>query len=399
MPLEALVPTIDDRRYDDIVTELRARVARYTPEWTPDADSLWSDLNDSDPGITLAQLFAWLSDMLLYRMGRVPELNYIKFLELIGVELIAAQPAAAEITFVVDDTWPEPIVLVPPRVQVAAAASEGPPVVFETERALTAVACLLTSVQAYDAAAYRDATEANANGGVGFQPFGETPRDDGAFVLGFAFPAGHKNENDFPPLSLDLAFWAADTPGAPRTVHCEPLVTSAFAPAKLVWEAFDGNLWQPCDTFNDETLALTRSGHLVVRIPAKLKLARAYVGTYDSLDPVTGTTRPPLFWIRARLTRTQYERAPTLLAVRTNTVPALQAQTVLREVLGGSNGGRNQKFQLENAPVLTGSVRVQIDDGTGPRPWRIVDDLFGSGPRTRISSSMPRPAKSLRETG
>src|SRR5438105_4461875 len=173
MPLEALVPSIDDRRYDDIVAELRARIARYTPEWTPDAEALWSDVNDSDPGVTLAQLFAWLSDMLLYRMGRVPELNYIKFLQLIGIELTPAQPAAAEITFAVDDTWPDPVVLVPPRVQVGATADEGPPIVFETERALTAVACRLTSVQAYDAAAYRDATEPNANGGVGFLPFGE----------------------------------------------------------------------------------------------------------------------------------------------------------------------------------------------------------------------------------
>src|SRR5688572_32858076 len=112
MPLASNFPRIDDRRFDDLVAELRTRIPRYTPEWT--------DLNDSDPGITLAQLFAWLSDMLLYRMGRVPELNYIKFLELIGVELTTAQPAAADITFAVDDTWPQATVLVPRRIQVSA---------------------------------------------------------------------------------------------------------------------------------------------------------------------------------------------------------------------------------------------------------------------------------------
>ena len=381
MPLEAKLPSIDDRRYDDIVAELRARIARYTPEWTPERDSLWSDLNDSDPGITLAQLFAWLSDMLLYRMGRVPELNYIKFLQLIGIELTSAQPAAAEITFAVDDTWPQASVLVPRRVQVAAAAEEGPPLVFETERPLTAVACGLQSVQSYYAGTYRDATNANEQATVGFLPFGETPRDDAALVLGFGFPAGHPNEQDFPALSLDLAFWVADPPNVPRMIHCEPLGTKTFASAKLVWEGFDGTSWQRCDAFNDETLALMRSGHLVVRIAANLNLERAFVGTYVKIDPVTGEERPPLFWLRARLTRTQYARAPRLLAVRTNTAPALQVQTVEREILGGSTGARNQRFQLENAPVLKGSVRIQIDDGTGAREWTIVDDLFGSGPK------------------
>ena len=55
-----------EKRFDDIVTEARTRIPRYTPEWT--------DLNDNDPGITLVQLFAWMSDMLLYRLGQVPEL-------------------------------------------------------------------------------------------------------------------------------------------------------------------------------------------------------------------------------------------------------------------------------------------------------------------------------------
>ena len=79
MPLEDHLPQIDDRRYDDIVAEVRTRIARYTPEWQP----VWTDLNDSDPGITIVQVFAWLSEMLMYRMAQVPKLNYLKFLELI----------------------------------------------------------------------------------------------------------------------------------------------------------------------------------------------------------------------------------------------------------------------------------------------------------------------------
>ena len=51
---------IDDRSYDSLLAEVRTRIARYTPEWTP----VWTDVNDNDPGITMVQVFAWLAEML-----------------------------------------------------------------------------------------------------------------------------------------------------------------------------------------------------------------------------------------------------------------------------------------------------------------------------------------------
>lgn len=394
MPLTDALPVIDDRKYDDLVAELRTRIARYTPEWKP----VWSDLNDSDPGITLAQLFAWLSEMMLYRMNRVPQLNYIKFLQLIGIELAPALPARAEIAFTVAPTWNQASVLVPPRVQVSATGDDGKPVVFETERALTALACTLQAVQSYDAAAYSDLTAANAvysdpdvanasaESGSAFAPFSDLPRDDCALLLGLGFPAGHLNFDTFPSLTLDFAVTAADDPQQGRSVDCGPASTRAYASARLQWEGWDGALWQALDALSDETLALTRSGHLLVRVPANVKLARAFIGTYDALDPLTKQPRPPLFWLRARLVRTQFERTPRLRAIRTNTVPALQAQTVLNEVLGGSSGARHQTFQLDNQPVIKGSLTVTIDDGTagGPRAWATVDDLIGAAPTDEV---------------
>ena len=77
MALADHLPVIDDRSFDDLVAEARTRIPRYTREWT--------DFNDGDPGFALVELFAWLSELLLFRMNEVPELNYIKFLELIGI--------------------------------------------------------------------------------------------------------------------------------------------------------------------------------------------------------------------------------------------------------------------------------------------------------------------------
>lgn len=380
MPLKDAIPVIDDRRYADIVAEIRTRIPRYTPEWRPQ----WSDLNDSDPGMILAQTFAWLSEMLLFRMERVPELQYLKFLQLIGIELLPAQPATAEITFTVADSVTTPTVAVPPRTQVSTASDDGPPIVFETERPLTAVTAQLRAVQAYDGANYEDATAANADpaaSNTGFFPFGEAPRDGAALVLGFGFADAYPTPDVFPRVSIDLAVFTTEAQGASRMTQCVTAATRAFAAAKLQWEGFDGTEWQRLDGLNDETLAFTRPGHVVIRVPAALSLQRDYLGEYDAIDPVTKQPRPPLFWIRARLTQSQYERPPQLSAVRTNTVPIIQAQTVNGEVLGGTSGARNQAWQLENTPVLKGSLHVQINEGPGEawREWAVVDDLFGSG--------------------
>lgn len=397
MPLKDALPVIDDRRYDDILAEIRSRIARYTPEWKPD----WSDVNDNDPGMILARVFAWLSEMLLFRMARVPQLNYVKFLELIGIELMPAMPARAELSFSVDESSGQASVIVPPRTQVSTPADDGPPIVFETERPLTAVGCKLLAVQSYDGVVYRDLTEANDKvspirndqGPAGFAPFGDAPRDAAALVLGLGFPAAYPTPDQFPTLSLDLAFWNLGQPSGSLSVQCAPQ-TRAYAAATIAWEAWDGTDWRPVDTLGDETLALTRSGHIVLRINAGLGLKPAFLGEYDGTDPITKQPRDPLFWLRARLTRTQYERTPRLLAVRTNTVPALEAQTVQGEILGGTTGARNQGFQIENTPVIKDSLRIEIDEGIAEdpsaapgstaRPWRIVEDLFGAGPTDKV---------------
>ena len=89
MPLEAQTPRLDERTAEQIFLELRERIPVYAPEWT--------DYNESDPGITLLQLFAWLSESMLYQMNRVPERMYLKFLHLLQLELRPAQPATAHL--------------------------------------------------------------------------------------------------------------------------------------------------------------------------------------------------------------------------------------------------------------------------------------------------------------
>src|SRR5215475_2973554 len=76
MPLQ--LPNLDDRRYADLVEEARTLIPTYAPEWT--------NHNPSDPGITLIELFAFLSEMLLYRLNRVTAANILSFLKLLNGE-------------------------------------------------------------------------------------------------------------------------------------------------------------------------------------------------------------------------------------------------------------------------------------------------------------------------
>lgn len=355
MPLNDALPQIDDRQFESLLAEVRTRIPRYTPEWT--------DLNDNEPGITMLQVFAWLAEMLTYRMNKVPELSYIKFLQLVGIELQPAEPALAEITFPVLTTHPQPFVIVPPRTQVAAEAPEGgPPIIFETDRAVVALTAKLASIISVDGPLSSDVTKDNDEAAQGFEPFG-TAADDNALMLGFDFAS------EFPAVELDLAVTAATDGAAPRVLRCGLPDAASFPSARIKWECWDGTLWRPLTLLNDGTLGFTRSGHVTLRTPAK---------TLVKSGIPAGS--PPRFWIRARLENSQYERPPRLLAIRTSTAAARQAETIGDEVLDGSNGSPNQVFRLSAAPVLAGSLRLEIDEGEGFEPWQSVDDLFGSGP-------------------
>ena len=140
-------------------------------------------------------------------MSKVPELNYMKFLQLLGIELNPAEPAQAEITFPVKPDHPEPFVIVPARTQVTAEAPDGgPPLVFETERALTALTASLASVQAFDGYAFTDVTRENQEATQGFQPFGPLANDDSALLLGFAYDDSSLLV-EFPQVEVNLAVW------------------------------------------------------------------------------------------------------------------------------------------------------------------------------------------------
>src|SRR5512142_153953 len=137
MPLPT--PNLDDRRFQDFVDDAKRLVQQRCPEWT--------DHNVSDPGVTLIETFAMMLDQVMYRLNRVPELHYLRFLELIGVRPYPPTAASTDLTFWLSSPARERI-RIAADTQVATVVSEGAaPVIFATDGDLVIPPVTLAHVQ------------------------------------------------------------------------------------------------------------------------------------------------------------------------------------------------------------------------------------------------------------
>ena len=364
MPLEAQTPRLDERTAEQIFLELRERIPVYAPEWT--------DYNESDPGITLLQLFAWLSESMLYQMNRVPERMYLKFLHLLQLELRPAQPATAHLSFTAATGVTE-LPALPPRTRVSLSATDGEDAIFETLAGLDLIPLELAHVLVYDGAAFAEWNVANAAGRPAWSPFGPTAQPGAALYLGFTPPEGTRPPRLFPQTMRFRVFLPAPTAGAPAVRAEGGLPLAVPPPVTLVWEYRPpgSRFWQELTTFRDESAAFTQEGYLEVEGPAD---ADAF--------PVDAVTDPHV-WLRCRLVAGVYPAgtAPLIAAIRPNVVAAEQLSTVRDEILGDSDGRPDQRFTLRRTPVQRDSLALHVrrldDEGNGVR-WTRVDDFLAS---------------------
>jgi len=345
-------PTLDDRKFQDIVSEARSLIPRYCPEWT--------DHNLSDPGITFIELFAWMVDILLYRLNRVPEKNYIKFLELIGIKLEPARAAVADIDFYLSAPQSEPIT-VPKGTEVATVRTETQEaVIFTINRDLVVNVPQL----AYCLVSRGDALFHNYMPVLSSREmmdiFQKVPQENDAFYLGYT--------ENLASNTLRLTF-ETNIEGIGVDPHNPP----------LAWEYWDivENNWLSLRMASDTTGGLNKNGEVVLHVP------------YDcDLSEVDGKRA---CWIRCRVIpphprKPAYTSSPRVRSVASHciggTVPASNAFRVMTEVLGRSNGNPGQIFYLQNTPVMPRdvdeAVEVEQDEG-GWQHWQEVTDFSKSG--------------------
>src|SRR5690242_16406891 len=121
-------PTLDDRSFQDFVDQAKRAIPRHCPEWT--------NHNLNDPGVALIELFAWMSEQLIFRLNQVPDRLYLHFLNLVGIEPFPPGVARCDLTFWLSGAL-EHQVRVPAGSQVATTGGSGPAVVFTTIGDLT----------------------------------------------------------------------------------------------------------------------------------------------------------------------------------------------------------------------------------------------------------------------
>ena len=360
MPLEP--PDLDDRTFEDIFEELRSLIPRYTPEWT--------DFNEHDPGITMLQLFSYLSEIMIYRLNRVPGKNYIEFLRLIGEELKPAEPAKADLTFTLklpDTEASTKTVTIPKGTQVTAKGEDKEEIIFETDIELNSFAASIKKIAVYDTTGHVDETSLCQTQDTFFYAFGKDAKTGSNLYIGF--------DKAIPPdevVKLGIELYTQDLPSV--GAHCALNEQYLFPSVTTRWEYWNGSSYAELSVLEDETRGLTQSGDLqFISPPAMASLVNSPLDTDDE----------EIFWLRCRLTDGHYEIAPRIEAVRTNTVCASNAVTVRDEILDGSDNLPNQSFTLSNCPVLSRTLVLQVDEGRGFETWTEVTDLNASGTRDK----------------
>ena len=115
------VPNLDDRDFQSIVDDAKRLIPRFCPEWT--------NHNVSDPGVALIELFAWMSEYMLFRLNQVPDVFYTRMLNLLGEDIFPATAARTNLTFWLLD---ESVVSIPAGTEVATLSETEEPIVFAT---------------------------------------------------------------------------------------------------------------------------------------------------------------------------------------------------------------------------------------------------------------------------
>jgi predicted phage baseplate assembly protein len=356
-------PRLDDRTFQDLVDESKRRIHRLCPEWT--------DHNVSDPGVALIELFAWMSETVLYRMNQVPDRLYVKFLELVGIELFGSAAAETEVLFTLTAPQPAPVP-VPAGTEVSTEQlGDQEPIVFRTDVALTVappvlVSCVTRSDEQYEE--HFDDLRRSAARVVCFRAL--TPGD--AFYLGFA---GSLASN------LVRLHVVTGVEGAGVRPDAAP----------LAWETWSGESWEPARTLSDTTDALNspEGGDVTLLLPPR-----------HAAVPI-GRTRA--FWLRCKLVEPQptmptYRRSPELVSLEAvslgGAVLAHHAQAAPGELLGTSTGEPGQAFTVRRTPVLPRTegetVRVVVPPPGGglqereTQLWREVEHFGFAGPADRV---------------
>jgi hypothetical protein len=434
MPLQ--IPKIDDRRYQDLLDEALSRIPVHNPEWT--------NFNRSDPGVTLIEVFAFMTESLLYRANLIPERNRLKFLQLLGIPLNSATPAQGIVAFL-NERGLKKVITLDSGVEVNAGK-----VPFRTERGLDILpvegkvyfkrplknpeaqvldyyhqlyasfegAPLENNVdlQLYETAVFDGQDEkgvslaeetidnsvwiallapeggnaedvkkirkeiANKTLSLGIVP----ALDETTLVLR---PGGQEANNEN---SSWLSYLIPEMPNKERKLPARP---NARTPK-----------YKPLNA-RAETDVLTQPGVVEITLPKEDEL---YL--WDNLEPLElgADDFPPtledtklggrlITWLRITATSKAFKFRFLWIGINASTIT--QRARVANEVLTDGTGEPDQTARLARSPVVPHSVRLFVTAGSQTEEWKEIDDLLAAGAEVQAPDlRQPPGAKSKKPT-
>lgn len=346
-------PNLDDRAFQDFVDEGKRLLQRRAPEWT--------DNNVADPGITLIETFAYMVDQLVFRLNQVPDLHYIKFLELLGESL--RPPSAAYTILEFSLTVPQANdVLVPAGAEVSTTRrGTAAPIVFTTNTDLTIVSSTVKGLLAQPSGGAFRVVQPSLGAGPDQAAFSSDPQPGDAFFIGLSKPAEH----------CILEF---EVDSRIDGIGVDPL-----RPPR-VFEAWDGQAWSEVELISDTTGGFNRKGSI-----------RLYVDAHQlsSLGSVEAA------WLRCRVVEVQgdqpaYKSSPTIHAISVSTiggrVPASHCQIVLNETLGRTTGTPGEALQLSRTPLVSEqeNLLIEVSSPDGWQTWKRVESFANQGSTDKV---------------
>lgn len=425
MPLQ--IPTIDNRRYQELLDESLRRVPVHNPEWT--------NFNASDPGVTLIEIFAFMTENLLYRANLIPERNRLKFLQLLGIPLQTASSARGIVTFN-NERGPQQTITLNSNLEVRAGQ-----VPFLTEQGLDVLP--IDAQVFYKRKLDNPPTEIVDYYNQLYTTYQDTPPDVTTFQLYETVPLDGRDEKgvSLGDDTVDNSFWIA------------LLLRASEKPSGNDWETLRDDVRtaivgkylnlgvMPVLENAERKLALTNQtatssesllSFKIPNLPPEGKLptnTNQRIPQYKSLDSITRTdilTQPGVVEITLPATKEELrlwsnldplelgagDFPPTLedtnlssrliTWIRVVAAPSVKSRLswmginavfvnqrarISNEVLPDGTGEPDQTVLLSRTPVIPSSVKLFV----GTEEWKEIDDLLSAGPEVKVADLRQPP--------
>ncbi|MCM1284024.1 MAG: hypothetical protein NC180_09440 [Muribaculaceae bacterium] len=288
--------SLDDQSFRGLVEQETARIADLYPAWT--------DHNSHDPGITLLELFAWLTEQQQFHMDQIGREHILRYLRLLGITPGNKRAASVMLSLSAGE----------PHFLPKGSRFFAGDVCFELAASARVGESSVVRLVSHRGNHRRTAA---VEAFMHFPAFGDAPAPGDSLWIGMTVPLG---EGVRSRLAISLA--------KPECGTRNPIPESCgFYPlAELVLECQTAEGCRECLLTKDTTHQLLTDGFLEFETPGRMEAVE------------------DLYWLRLVVKRAEYDVPPVITGIRLGNAPALQQRTIVETYDGIAEAGELRHF-------------------------------------------------------